>query len=150
MHPAIPPERWELQIFGAVQNRVRWNWSQFRSLKQSRDVSDIHCVTSWSRYDNQWDGVLTQDLLAAVLPKPEARFVLLQSYDGYTTNLDLADFAAEGAILAHSWQGAPLTEAHGGPVRLVLPHLYFWKSAKWLQRIEFRTTDRQGFWEDRG
>jgi DMSO/TMAO reductase YedYZ molybdopterin-dependent catalytic subunit len=150
MHPAIPPERWELEVFGAVARRTKWNWARFRDLPQTRTVSDIHCVTTWSRYDNGWEGVATRDLLAAVMPRPDARFVLLQSYDGYTTNLALDDFAAEDAILAHSWQGAPLTEAHGGPVRLVLPHLYFWKSAKWLQRIEFRAAHRPGFWEDRG
>ena len=113
-------------------------------------MSDIHCVTTWSRYDNAWDGVLTRDLLQAAHPKPDARFVVLQSYDGYTTNLSLEDFAAQDALLAHSWQGAPLTQVHGGPLRLVLPRLYFWKSAKWLQRIEFRTEDRPGFWEVRG
>jgi DMSO/TMAO reductase YedYZ molybdopterin-dependent catalytic subunit len=150
MHPAITPERWELEVFGAVERRTKWNWARFRGLPQTRTVSDIHCVTTWSRYDNGWEGVATRDLLAAVMPRPDARFLLLQSYDGYTTNLALDDFAAEDAILAHSWQGAPLTEAHGGPVRLVLPHLYFWKSAKWLQRIEFRAAHRPGFWEDRG
>jgi len=150
MHPAIAPERWGLEVFGAVEQRMKWNWASFHGLPQIRTVSDIHCVTTWSRYDNGWEGVATRDLLAAVMPRADARFVLLQSYDGYTTNLALEDFAAEDAILAHSWQGAPLTEAHGGPVRLVLPHLYFWKSAKWLQRIEFRTANRPGFWEDRG
>jgi DMSO/TMAO reductase YedYZ molybdopterin-dependent catalytic subunit len=150
MHPAIAPEQWGLEVFGAVEQRMDWNWASFRELPQVRTVSDIHCVTTWSRYDNGWEGVATRDLLAAVMPRADARFVLLQSYDGYTTNLALEDFAAEDAILAHSWQGAPLTEAHGGPVRLVLPHLYFWKSAKWLQRIEFRTANRPGFWEERG
>ena len=89
-------------------------------------------------------------LLAAVRPKPEARFVILHGYDDYTTNLPLADFAAPDALLAHRWEGEPLPVEHGGPVRLVVPHLYFWKSAKWLRRIEFVTEDRRGFWEDRG
>ncbi len=149
-HPAIPRERWRLQVFGAVEHPVEWTWAAFEALPQVRRVSDIHCVTTWSRYDNQWDGVPTRDLLAAVSPRPEAAHVVLHSYDGYTTNLDLRDFAAEDAILAHSWAGTPLTEAHGGPLRLVVPHLYFWKSAKWLARIEFRAADRPGYWEVNG
>ncbi len=149
-HPAIPRERWRLDLFGAVEKLAVLDWPAFQALPQSRSVSDIHCVTTWSRYDNRWSGVLTRDLLASVAHKPGVRFVVLHSYDGYTTNLSLEDFAAEDAILAHSWQGAPLAEAHGGPVRLVAPRLYFWKSAKWLHRIEFRTEDRPGFWEVRG
>ncbi len=150
MHPEVPTSRWRLQVFGAVEQPVIWDWAAFQALPQSRAVSDIHCVTTWSRYDNAWDGVLTHDLLQAVIPKPDARFVVLQGDDGYTTNLSLDDFAADDALLAHSWQGAPLAQVHGGPLRLVLPRLYLWKSAKWLQRIEFRTEDRPGFWEVRG
>ncbi len=150
MHPEIPTLRWRLDVFGAVERPVVWDWAGFRALPQARTVSDIHCVTTWSRYDNPWDGVLTRDLLEAVGPRAGARYVVLQSYDGYTTNLSLADFAAKGALLAHRWQGAPLAQVHGGPLRLVVPHLYFWKSAKWLQRIEFRIDDRPGFWEERG
>lgn len=150
MHPDIPASRWRLEVFGAVERPVLWDWAGVQALPQTRAMSDIHCVTTWSRYDNAWDGVLTRDLLQAVAPRTDARHVVLQSYDGYTTNLPLEDFAAEGALLAHSWQGAPLAQVHGGPLRLVVPHLYFWKSAKWLQRIEFRTDDRPGFWEVRG
>ena len=113
-------------------------------------MSDIHCVTTWSRYDNQWEGLATRDLLDACRPREEARFVVLHCHDGYTTNLALEDFAAEDAILVHSWSGAPLEQEHGGPVRLVVPHLYFWKSAKWLQSIEFRAEDAPGYWEVRG
>jgi DMSO/TMAO reductase YedYZ molybdopterin-dependent catalytic subunit len=124
-----------------------WTWEAFLSQPQTESVSDIHCVTTWSRYDNRWMGVATRDLLDAVMPKPEARFVMLHSYDEYTTNLTLEDFASPDALLAHSWEGAPLTREHGGPVRLIVPHLYFWKSAKWLQRIEFRARDERGLWE---
>jgi DMSO/TMAO reductase YedYZ molybdopterin-dependent catalytic subunit len=137
-------------VAGAVEHAVSWDWAAFKALPQSREVSDVHCVTSWSRYDNGWEGVATRDVLAGVSPKPDARFVLLQSYDGYTTNITLEDFAAENAILAHSWQGAPLTREHGGPLRLVVPQLYFWKSAKWLKRIEFVAADQPGFWEVNG
>ena len=146
-HPAITRENWRLLIGGAVENPAVWEWTDFERQPQTRSLSDIHCVTSWSRYDNEWGGVTTRDLLAVVEPTPEAGFVLLHSYDGYTTNLTLEDFAGENALLAHSWQGQPLTRDHGGPVRLVVPHLYFWKSAKWLKRIEFLAEDHPGFWE---
>jgi DMSO/TMAO reductase YedYZ molybdopterin-dependent catalytic subunit len=133
-----------------VDNPVFWSWAEFTAQPQSQFVSDIHCVTTWSRYDNQWEGLAARDLLAACQPRDDARFVVLHSYDGYTTNLALADFAAEDALLAHSWSGKPLTSEHGGPVRLVVPHLYFWKSAKWLQAIEFSSADAPGYWEVRG
>ncbi|WP_027134319.1 sulfite oxidase-like oxidoreductase [Geminicoccus roseus] len=148
--PRIPPERWQLRVFGAVEEAVTWDWDALLAQPQVRPVSDIHCVTTWSRYDNHWEGVATAQVLAAVRPKPEARFVVLHSYDDYTTNLPLDDFAAPGALLAHRWEGEALPVEHGGPVRLVVPHLYFWKSAKWLRRIEFVTEDRRGFWEERG
>ncbi len=149
-HPMIPRWRWELRVAGLVERPVAWNWESFAAQPQSSVRSDIHCVTSWSRYDNEWQGVTTRDLIDAVRPKPGARFVLLKSYDDYTTNLALADFAAADAMLVHSWNGAPLTPEHGGPARLVIPHLYFWKSAKWIRRIEFVADDRPGFWEMRG
>ena len=148
--PRIDPGRWTLRVFGGVREAVTWDWAAFRAQPQVREVSDIHCVTTWSRYDNAWDGVSTQTVLDAVQPLAGATHVVLHSHDGYTTNLPLADFAAPGALLAHSWQGAPLSTDHGGPVRLIVPHLYLWKSAKWLQRIEFVTADKPGFWEVRG
>ena len=150
VQPRIGPAQWELRVFGAVQDQVTWDWAAFNALPQTREVTDIHCVTTWSRFDNQWDGVATRDVLAMVHPKPDAKYVVLHSYDGYTTNLPLDDFAAEDAIIAHSWQGKPLPIEHGGPVRLVVPHLYFWKSAKWLHRIEVLTEDRPSYWEERG
>lgn len=148
--PEVPPGAWRLEVVGAVEQPGTWDWGQFLALAQTDLVSDIHCVTTWSRYDNRWQGVRTLDLMALVRPKPDATHVLLHSYDHYTTNLPLADFAAPDALLAHSWEGAPLTAAHGGPMRLVVPHLYFWKSAKWLRRIEFRRSDVPGYWEQRG
>jgi len=148
--PPVSRERWRLDVYGAVETPVFWTFAEFAAQKQARFTSDIHCVTTWSRYDNEWEGLATRELLAACQPREDARFVTLHSYDGYTTNLALEDFAAEDALLAHSWSGQPLTEEHGGPVRLVVPHLYFWKSAKWLQAIEFLTGDAPGFWEVRG
>ncbi|MBC7799463.1 MAG: sulfite oxidase-like oxidoreductase [Gemmatimonadaceae bacterium] len=147
--PDVPLARWRLDLFGLIDLAVL-DWAALKALPQTRAVSDIHCVTTWSRYDNAWDGVLATDLLAAHPPRPEVRFVTLHSYDGYSTNLPMEDFAAPGALLAHAWQGAPLTAEHGGPLRMVVPHLYFWKSAKWLHRIEFRADDRAGFWERNG
>lgn len=148
--PPVSRERWRLDVYGAVETPVFWTFDEFTAQKQERFTSDIHCVTTWSRYDNEWEGLATRELLAACRQRDDARFVVLHSYDGYTTNLALEDFAAEDALLAHSWSGQPLSEEHGGPVRLVVPHLYFWKSAKWLQAIEFLTEDAPGFWEVRG
>jgi DMSO/TMAO reductase YedYZ molybdopterin-dependent catalytic subunit len=148
--PPMSRERWRLDVYGAVETPVFWTFAEFVAQKQARFTSDIHCVTTWSRYDNEWEGLATRELLAACQPREDARFVVLHCYDGYTTNLALEDFAAEDALLAQSWSGQPLTEEHGGPVRLVVPHLYFWKSAKWLQAIEFLTEDAPGFWEVRG
>jgi len=150
VQPEIAPETWQLRVFGLVAEQVTLDWAGFLALPQRQETTDMHCVTTWSRYDNAWEGVATRDLLAAVGPKPEAAFVVLHSYDGYTTNLPLDDFAAADAIIAHRWNGAKLTTQHGGPVRLIVPHLYLWKSAKWLQRIEFIAADRAGYWEERG
>lgn len=150
VQPQIRLDTWRLELRGLVENQLTLSWKSFLALGQSRKVSDIHCVTTWSRYDNEWQGVSTQDLLDHAMPNPEATHVLLSSYDGYDTNLPLTDFAAEDAILATHWQGEPLTPEHGGPMRLVVPHLYFWKSAKWLRRIEFLNADQAGFWERNG
>ena len=148
--PNISRERWRLDVYGAVETPLFWDFAQFSAQPQSTFISDIHCVTTWSRYDNRWEGVSTRALLDACQPKPDARFVSLESHDGYTTSLSLDDFASDDALLAHSWQGAPIERDHGGPVRVIVPHLYFWKSAKWLQRIEFRSDDKPGYWEVRG
>ncbi|MBX5011451.1 sulfite oxidase-like oxidoreductase [Rhizobium lentis] len=148
--PVISTESWRLEVRGLIETPLTLTWADFQAIEQSTGVSDIHCVTTWSRYDNNWLGVSTRDLLDRAMPKPEAAYVMLTSYDGYTTNLPLADFAAEDAILATSWEGLPLTPDHGGPMRLVVPHLYFWKSAKWLRRIELLAADEAGFWEKNG
>lgn len=148
--PPVSRERWRLDVYGAIENPLFWTFAEFTAQKQAQFTSDIHCVTTWSRYDDQWEGLATRELLATCRPRDDARFVVLHSYDGYTTNLALEDFAAEDALLAHNWSGQPLSDEHGGPVRLVVPHLYFWKSAKWLQAIEFLTEDAPGFWEVRG
>ena len=150
LKPDVALEAWTLKVDGAVTNPIIWNWNDFIDQPQMDDVSDIHCVTSWSRYDNHWTGVSAQHLLSVVQPKPEAKFIVFHSHDGYTTNVSLEMFAAPDVLLAHSWEGAPLTQEHGAPVRVIMPQFYLWKSAKWLQRIEFRTADQPGFWEVRG
>ncbi|MBO9576233.1 MAG: sulfite oxidase-like oxidoreductase [Sphingobium sp.] len=148
--PVVPLEAWRLNVSGLVETPMTLDWTAFMALPQSQVRSDIHCVTTWSRYDNDWTGVLTRDLLDLVMPRPDAGFVMLHSADGYTTNVPLADFAAPDAMLVHSWQGKPLAREHGGPVRLVIPHLYFWKSAKWIDGIDVLAADEAGFWERNG
>ncbi|MBI2255853.1 MAG: sulfite oxidase-like oxidoreductase [Proteobacteria bacterium] len=148
--PTVAPDRWALEIAGLVRRPARFDLTAFQALPLSTMRSDIHCVTSWSRYDNDWQGVSAKDLLADVEPLKSARFVLFESYDGYTTNLPLGSFAAEDVLLATHWQGAPLAAEHGGPMRVVVPKHYFWKSAKWVNRIVFAAEDKPGFWEMRG
>lgn len=150
VQPDVKLETWRLRVFGLVEEAVTLDWAGFQALPQRDFVSDMHCVTTWSRYDNTWHGVSTRDLMARVRPQEAARFVVLHSFDGYTTNLPLEDFAAEDAVLATHWEGQPLTRSHGGPVRVVVPHLYLWKSAKWVRRVEFVDADRAGHWEERG
>lgn len=150
VQPDVSREKFRLRLEGLVENRLALDWDGFMALPQTEMIRDIHCVTQWSRYDNCFSGVLARDLLDFARPKSTARFVSLTSYDGYTTNLSLEDFAGEDVMFAHAWEGAPLTRQHGGPVRLVLPRLYFWKSPKWVTRIELLLEDRPGFWEVRG
>ena len=148
--PHVSLDRWRLDVRGLVSRPITLNWESFQQLPQASMRSDIHCVTTWSRYDNDWSGVSTATLLDLAEPRAEAQFVMLHGYDGYTTNVPLHDFADPAALIAHSWQGQPLTREHGGPVRAIIPHLYFWKSAKWISAIEFLGADRAGFWEVNG
>ena len=150
VQPDVPLTRWTLDVGGAVATKLHWDWAAFQAQPQVTHITDIHCVTTWSRYDNRWEGLSTRTLLDIVMPRDDARFVVLHASDGYTTNLPLEDFAAPDALIAHSWEGKPLSREHGGPVRLIVPHLYLWKSAKWLKAITFKTADEPGFWEVRG
>ncbi len=150
IQPRIAPNDWSLRLDGLIANPQVWTWAQFLEQPQQKFLSDIHCVTAWSRFDNRWEGVATRHLLSLVQPLPSARHVLLHSADGYTTNLRLDHFSAKDVLLAHSWEGAPLSSEHGGPVRLVVPKFYFWKSAKWITRIQFLAEDAPGYWENRG
>ena len=148
--PDMSHERWRLEVRGMVERPVTLDWAGLMALPQTRLTADIHCVTTWSRYDNPWEGVLTRDLLDHVVPRDEAVAVMLHGYDGYTTNVLLSDFAAPDAMIAHGWEGKPLARDHGGPARALIPHLYFWKSAKWLAAIELIGADKPGFWEANG
>ena len=150
IEPPIDLRAWRLDVDGLVDSKLRLTWDGFTAMPQVQNTSDIHCVTSWSRYDNRWTGVSTQEIAMQAGIQPEAKFALLTSNDGYTTNVPLADFLVDDALLATHWEGEPLTAEHGGPMRLVVPHLYFWKSPKWLRRIEFSASDQPGFWEERG
>lgn len=150
VQPEVKPERWRLRVEGLVANRLALDWAAFDALPRRAWVNDIHCVTAWSRYDNRWEGVAAQELLRMAVPLPEARHAVFHAYDGYTTNVPLALLDHPDAIVATRWNGAPLERIHGGPARIVIPSLYFWKSAKWVTRIELVAEDRPGFWEVRG
>jgi DMSO/TMAO reductase YedYZ molybdopterin-dependent catalytic subunit len=150
VQPDLVKEDWKLWVDGLVEAPLTLNLQQLLALPQSESLSDIHCVTKWSRYANYWRGVSSRALIALVRPKDEAQHVIFHAYDGYTTNLTLAAFAADDVMIAHNWEGYPITRNHGGPVRIVIPRYYFWKSAKWVKRIEFSRDDKPGFWEVRG
>ena len=145
--PQIDLASWELRIFGLVEQEVTLSWEQFNALPQRDSRSDIHCVTTWSKYDNDWVGVPFVDLQALVRVQPEAQHVIFHSYGGYTTNVPLSELQAPENMLVHTHGGQPLTAEHGGPLRGLVPALYFWKSAKWVRGIEFVAGDRPGFWE---
>ena len=148
--PDIDICRWTFGISGIVKQERRLNYDEFSSLPWVKVFSDIHCVTTWSRLNNLWEGVSTGTVRRLVDILPEARFVIVTSAGGFTTNLTLDDFLAEDALFALKHDDAPLTLEHGYPVRLVVPQLYFWKSAKWVIGIEFVAEDRPGFWESAG
>ncbi len=148
--PTIALSRWSLQVDGAVEEPLSLSWDDFQKLPQAEDVSDFHCVTSWSLMDQRWKGVQFSTIAALVRPLPSATHVMTYAYDGYTTNLPLEEALKDDVLLVHTVNGQPLPREHGGPVRMITPQLYAWKGAKWIKRIEFFTADRKGFWEVRG
>jgi len=155
--PDIARERWRLELGGLVDNPMTLNWEQFMALPQVEDVSDFHCVTTWSRLDNRWKGVRFRTLAELAVPQAAAKFVLCTGYDflpgsfiPYTVNVPLARAVDDDVLLVHTWEGKPLPREHGGPVRMITPKLYAWKGAKWIRKIEFLAEDRKGFWEERG
>lgn len=147
--PQISTEKWLLKVWGLVDERS-FDWSDLMNLPQQDFTADFHCVTRWSKLDVTWTGVKITDFLDALNIDPKATHVLQHCYGGYTTNLSLADFARPENFLAHTLEGEPLPAEHGGPLRSVVPHLYAWKSAKWLNGIEFLDRDEPGFWERNG
>jgi len=148
--PRFNPKKWDLRVFGLVDDELRFSYEEFRALPLSRQRADFHCVTTWSKLDNLWEGVRMIDLMARVRLKPEARYVIVHCDGGYTTNLPLEEFVGEDVMLAWRHDGRDLEPDHGWPLRLVVPKLYGWKSAKWVRAIEFTFEDRRGFWEVRG
>ena len=150
IRPKVNLENWRLTIDGLVRRPLTLNWQEFQALPRLRLAPDIHCVTSWSRFDMDFEGVSARWLLDEVQPKDEARYVLAHSLDGYTTNLTLDQLRRDSAMIADRFEMKPLNGLHGGPARLIVPDLYFWKSAKWLRRIEIRSVEKLGFWETRG
>jgi DMSO/TMAO reductase YedYZ molybdopterin-dependent catalytic subunit len=150
--PRFDPEAWRLRVWGEVEQEVEWTWAQFCAQPTTEITRDWHCVTTWSKMDNRWGGVSVQHALDAARPKPTATHVLIHSYDevGYTTNLALADFARPENLFCTHHDGRPLEPEHGGPVRLIVHHLYAWKSAKWVCGVQVLPKDVRGFWEVRG
>ena len=148
--PQIPLDQWEFRIEGLVNAPVRWSWAEFTALPSRDWTVDISCVTKWTKLDTRWHGVSLDDLLAAVEVDPRARFATAHSYGGYTTNLPLTDLLNNQAFVAWQYDGAALEPAHGGPARLVVPHLYLWKSAKWVRGLRLHEEDEPGFWESLG
>lgn len=150
IQPNITQDDWALTAAGQVEAPLKWLWQDFMAQPQTTVRVDIHCVTTWSSYDNEFTGVLFRDFLEALRPLPSARFIMARSFDGYSTNIPLEWLTGNDALLCHSWNGEPLSREHGGPVRLLVPKLYFWKSAKWLRHITFMEKDQPGYWEARG
>jgi DMSO/TMAO reductase YedYZ molybdopterin-dependent catalytic subunit len=150
IQPEIPPDRWELKIHGKVDQPVTLDSQAFHALPQFKDTSDFHCVTTWSQFDMVFEGVAFFTLADLVKPTAEASHVYFKSYDGYTTNNTLDTMMDDDVLIAHSWNGVPLTREHGGPARVIVPKLYAWKGAKWIKEIIFIDRDLLGYWELRG
>jgi len=150
IRPRIPLQDWRLEVTGLVARPLELDWDDLQACPRQELRADIHCVTRWSCLGLAWEGVHPRELLARAAPGPGATHVTLHGYDGYTTNLPLEALLADGVLLADTLEGRPLPRDHGGPLRLVLPERYFWKSAKWLRAIEIHAGDRPGFWETRG
>jgi DMSO/TMAO reductase YedYZ molybdopterin-dependent catalytic subunit len=155
--PDVTLAEWRLEVAGHVEHPFTLTWDDFLALPQVDDVSDFHCVTTWSRFTNHWQGVRFATIAERAVPNVDAAYVLCTGYDAdpsssepYTTNLALARAVEDDVLLVHTWEGQPLPREHGGPCRMITPKLYAWKGTKWIRRIEFLADDRKGFWEVRG
>ncbi len=148
--PSFDPKRWDFRVWGRVENELRWSWDEFQALEQRVVQADMHCVTTWSRLDQKWEGIPFATILELAKPLPDAAFVISHCEHGFTANVPIDAVRDDNVLVALRANGEPLTPEHGYPARLVIPKLYAWKSAKWLRGIEFRTTDAPGFWERNG
>src|SRR5712692_4659307 len=148
--PRADLQTWTFRCFGLVAEEVSWTWKEFLGLPRVEVTSDIHCVTRWSRYDNRWEGVAVSEILRRAGVRPEAVAVMAHSEGGYSTNIPLEDLRGDDVLLAFRHDGQELPSEHGGPCRLVVPKLYFWKSAKWIRGFEFLDVNPPGFWEVNG
>jgi DMSO/TMAO reductase YedYZ molybdopterin-dependent catalytic subunit len=148
--PRFDPPTWDFRVYGLVETPLQLSWEEFNRLPKTEHTSDFHCVTRWSRFDNRWQGVAFQEILRQAKPRPDAAFVLVHAEQGFTANVPLADLDREEVLLATHHDGEPLTAEHGYPLRLIVPHLYAWKSVKWVRGLEFLDHDMPGFWERNG
>jgi DMSO/TMAO reductase YedYZ molybdopterin-dependent catalytic subunit len=146
--PRVSLAQWDFRLAGSLDRERRWTWDEFRALPREKITRDIHCVTKWSKLDTQWEGVSVDTLLAGV--ESQARHVVAFCDGGYTTNLPLADVTGGKSWIVDTYDGQPLPPEHGGPARLLVPHLYFWKSAKWVRGLRLVDEDVPGFWEALG
>ena len=148
--PKVDLAHWDFRLSGLVETPKVWTWEEFRALPCASVLADMHCVTRWSRLDNRWEGVLVREVMRHVAIQAGAKFALVRAENGFTTNLPVADFLGDDCLLAWSHDGRPLEPDHGYPLRLVIPRLYAWKSAKWVRGVEFLDRNRAGFWEANG
>jgi DMSO/TMAO reductase YedYZ molybdopterin-dependent catalytic subunit len=148
--PRIDLKKWAFRVWGGVEEEFTLDWQAFTAFPKTTVRGDVHCVEGWSIMDNAWEGVASQELMKRIRPKPGARYVMVHSYGGYTTNVSLEDLLGDSVLFAYKHNGQELTPEHGWPLRLVVPKLYFWKSAKWVCGLEFMNEDRLGFWESHG
>lgn len=148
--PQIDPAKWSFTLKVGPRPIKRWTWDEFNALPLTKVIRDIHCVTTWSKFNTPWSGVLIDDILADAGIEPPTPYVLAHSFDGYSTNVPVADLVGGKAMVALNYESYPISPDHGGPARLLVPHLYFWKSAKWVSGLQFTNRDEAGFWELRG
>lgn len=146
--PRVDTDRWQFTISTEMGFKHQWSWQQMRALPEEKPTVDIHCVTKWSKLDTRWRGISLDTLLDGI--ETQATHAMAHSHDGYTTNLPLTDLRGGKAWLAYTFDGKPLSPEHGGPARLLVPHLYFWKSAKWIEKLTLLMRDEPGFWERNG
>ena len=148
--PKFNSALWTFRVWGEVENEIEWSWDEFRGLPAANVTSDFHCVTGWSKFDVAWEGVSFSEIVARVKPKPTVTHVIAHAEYGYTANVPYGKVNEADVMLAWGHDGVPLEPEHGGPLRLVVPKLYAWKSAKWIRGLNFLDHDQRGYWEERG